>query len=79
MQCCKPAERVFEDSLHERDPKFLLGKPQEVLVELFEDKHRLLWDSALQEAEMGTAAHRETGSWSIRATKTRECITTPTS
>jgi hypothetical protein len=56
MQRRKSAQCVFEDSLRERNRQVHLGQAQEMVGEVFEDKHRPLRDRVLQQAEIGTAA-----------------------
>ena len=56
MQCRKSVQCVLKDSLRERDWHILLGQAQEIVGEVFVDKHRLLRDRILQQADIGTAA-----------------------
>ena len=56
IQRRKSTRRIFEDAPRERDRQVLLCQAQEIVSEIFIDKHRLLWDRVLQQAEIGTAA-----------------------
>ena len=56
MQRRKSTQCVFEDSLCKRDRQVLSYQAQEIVGEVFVDKHRQLRDSVLRQAKMGTAA-----------------------
>lgn len=72
MQRRKSAQCVLEDSLDEHDRQILLGQAQEMIGEVFEDKHRLLWDKVFQRADIGTAAHTAVLVLVIRKIKVRD-------